>query len=68
MTALIDSEYEIAVLLVLQNSTSVVQERRYGWSSDSVSTELYSLVIVAVASIGVPRLLADSADSMDIAN
>ena len=56
MTALIDSEYEIPAPLVLQNLTSVAQEKRSGWSSDSVNTEL-SRVIVAVA---CPRLLADS--------
>ena len=54
MTMLIES-MRVPAYLVLQNSTSVAQERNPSWSSDSVNC----LTIVAVA---CPRLLADSMD------
>ena len=64
MTALIDSEYArecIPVPLVLQSSMNVAPERHSGCRSDSVS-------LVIVATVACPRLLADSAHSMDLAN
>ena len=66
MTVLIDGEYEVPAPLVLESLMimSVARERRYGWSSDSV----IDVCIESHITVAHPKLLADSADSIDSVN